>query len=454
MINGIGKKVLMLGVGGISMSGIAQILAKNGHIVLGFDKTPTEIFDCLKANNIECYKDGEKEIDTDYDTLIYTVAINEMDERIVEAKRLGKQIITRAMALKFIMEEYECLIAISGSHGKTTTTAITANILSSIENFTAHIGGQLNESGSSLMIRGDRGCFLTEVCEYNRSFHQVFPDIGVILNTDLDHVDTYTSKDEIVDAYIKFSNNIKPDGVLIINMDDANAFEIIKKTHKNKKIITISLKNPLADYSVSEIKGNSSGVEFKIAKYGKFFHQFRFYRRGEHNLYNAVFGIVIADCMSIELEKVEQGLESFKGVKRRFQEIGKLNGARVIIDYAHHPKEIEKIIQEAKMMTKGKVFACFQPHTYTRTRYFWTEFIKALLEADSVIMYPIYAAREKPIKGVSSRRMAEDIRRMGGICYYARSFHEIITYLKYFLKPNDIVLVLGAGDIGNIRLFD
>lgn len=454
MINGIGKRVCMLGVGGISMSGIAQILARNGHIVFGFDKTPTEVFDALKTHGIKCYKDGTMHCGEDFDTLIYTVAINENDERINFAKNHSKNVLTRAEALKLIMNEYSTLIAISGSHGKTTTTAIAATLLNSLDNFTAHIGGVLNSCNTSLILKGEKGCFLTEVCEYNRSFHQVFPDIGVILNTDLDHVDTYASKDEIIEAYIKFSNNIKPDGTLVINIDDESAFHIIRKTKKDKNIITVSLKNPLANYYLDDVKCDKNGTAFTVFKNSKKFYEFRFYRAGEHNLYNALFSIILADIVNIEKSEIKRELESFNGVKRRFQDIGKLNGARVIIDYAHHPHEIEKIIEEAHYISNGKVYVCFQPHTYTRTKYFWTDFIKALLGAHNVIMYPIYAARENPIRGVTSKRMAEDIRHAGGVCYYATSFDEIKTYLKYFVSEDDIVLILGAGDIGNMRLFD
>lgn len=314
MVNGIGKNVCMLGVGGISMSGIAQILVKYGHNVVGFDKTPTEVFDVLKSCQISCYQDGQTEFSMDFDTLIYTAAVNEEDYRIVNARKANKQILTRAEALKFIMDEYQMLVAISGSHGKTTTTAITANLLKSLKNFTAHVGGVLNENNSSLVLQGEKGCFLTEVCEYNRSFHQVFPDIGVILNTDLDHVDTYQTKEDIVEAYIKFSNNIKPDGMLIINIDDDSAFDIITKTNKNKKIITISLKNPLADYHIGKVVRTNEGVEFEVFKYGEIFNVFRFYRLGEHNLYNALFGVVIADVMGAREEDIERQLADRKSV--------------------------------------------------------------------------------------------------------------------------------------------
>lgn len=454
MIKGIGKRVFILGMAGISMSGIAKILAQAGHQVVGCDRTPTAVFEELESLSVCCFKDdGKPGLDLNYDTLIFTSAMPKTDKRIKMAVENGIVVLSRPEALNIIMKDYEQVVAVSGSHGKTTTTGLISSImLKGSENITAHIGGVLARENSSLVIKGKGGWFITEACEYNRSFLDMSPTVGVILNMDLDHIDTYFSKESIVDAFLEFSNRICDNGKLIINIDDENAFDLISRTKKNKDIVTVSIKNPLANYYIENKIEKKGEMTFELLHDGVFVDVFKFSRTGEHNLYNVLFAVVTALECEVPLNLIKNEISFFEGVKRRYQKIGKINEAPVILDYAHHPAEIEKIILEAKREASGKVFAVFQPHTYSRTKYFWTEFIKTLMGADNIIMYPIYPAREKQIIGVSSRRMAEDIRKLGGQCYYARTLDEVETYLEYFVKQEDIILILGAGDIGNFSV--
>lgn len=448
MVNGIGKKVFILGIGGISLSAMAEILKSFGHEVKGFDRVESTITTRLEADGIPFVEQAKNSI-IDADTIIYTGAIREDSPELIVAKNLSKQILTRADALSLIAESYKTVVAVSGSHGKTTATAIISSILSKTCNhFTSHIGGELVESGLNYEIKGEPRLFVTEACEYQKSFLTLKPTIGVILNLDLDHTDTYPTEDDLIGTFIEFSNNIT--GTLVINKDDRRAQRLILETAKAKKIVTYSLQEKNADY-YAEVVSSNSGQAFDVYFHGKKIGEYIFPRGGKHNIYNALVGIIVAKILNIPDAQVKNALLDFKGVKRRYEKIGEINGAPVILDYAHHPAEIEKVIIEAKGETQGKVFAVFQPHTYSRTKSFWSGFVKSLCLADSVVTYPIYPARERQIRGVTSERLAEDIRRLNHICYYNDSKEEILTYLGYFVKPEDRVLILGAGDIEKFR---
>lgn len=449
MISGIKKRVFILGIGGISLSAMAEIMLKNGHIVAGYDQTPSHITKRLEKKGIFVIYDEKRlqEINS-FDTVIYSSAINENFVGLKLARSLGLQILSRAEALELVSLSFNKVIAVAGSHGKTTTTAIISTIFDLYGlNFTAHIGGEVVGYDSNLIYRGTE-MFVTEACEYKRNFLHLDPTVGVILNMDLDHTDVYSSQEEITEAFVDFSNKIKNDGVLIVNLDSVDAEKLLNLTNKNKKVITYSLKNVNADYFVNDWSCGEK-IVFSVRNPQNQIKQYVINGFFEHNIYNAVASIIVAEVFGIK--DCSLGIERFKGVKRRFEFIGNINGADVILDYAHHPTEIKKVITSTKKHTNGKVYVLFQPHTYSRTKSFWSEFVKSLAEADSVVLYPIYSAREKALVGVTSKRMAEDLRKLNKVCYYNESLEEIRTYLGYFVNSDDIVLVLGAGDIEKFR---
>lgn len=449
MIKGLKSSVYILGIGGISLSAMAEILLSHGHKVAGYDKTKSHITQRLEELGISVIyeENGLSEINS-FDTVIFSSAIDEKFVGLELARNLGKQILSRAEALELISNSYNQVIAVAGSHGKTTTTALISTIfdLGGVE-FTAHIGGELVGYNSNLINKGEK-VFVSEACEYKRNFLHFSPDIGVVLNMDLDHTDVYGSQEEITNAYLDFSNKIRKGGVLVLNLDSVDAEKLLNRTKKNKKIITYSLKDKNADYYVNDW---SCGEKLVFSLKTPVGNSKPYLIDGffEHNIYNAVASIIVSEVLGVK--NIAEGIENFKGVKRRFEFIGKINGADVILDYAHHPTEIKKVIVSTKKRTKGKVYVLFQPHTYSRTKSFWSEFVMSLSEADSIILYPIYPAREKPLIGVTSNRMAEDLRKLNKICYYNESLVEIWTYLGYFVKKEDVVLVLGAGDIEKFR---
>lgn len=450
MINGIGNRVFIMGIGGISLSAIAVILKKNGHIVCGYDQTESETTKNLQQLGITIA--FKKVFSEEYDTVIYSSAFSDEDALLTEFRNKNIQVICRAQALEIISKDYSSVVAVAGSHGKTTTTSIISSSLKKAgTDFTAHIGGVLKEWDSNVIIGEKRELLVTEACEYKRSFHHLNPSIGVILNLDLDHIDIYQGEDEIVDAYIQFAENIRLKGCLILNIDDKNAIKIIDKLAKKIKIITYSIKSNLADYYIELVEENNGRVKLSVNTKTGLKEKFEISFSGEHYLYNFLASFIVLNELGIEINKIKQGFLDFKGVKRRNEVIGNINGSEVVLDYAHHPVELDRVIKSTKARTTGKVFVVFQSHTYSRTKFFWKEFIASLSNADSVVLYPIYPAREKAIKGITAKRMAEDLRRIKTPCYYSESLDKIITYLSYFVSKEDKVLILGAGDIDKIR---
>lgn len=446
MVSGIGKRVYILGIGGISLSAIAKILKSEGHIVFGYDKTCSKTTQRLQDCGITVFYELKYE---DCETVIYTSAIDDNIPLLNQYKINGVDVKTRAKALRLIADNFKTVVAVSGSHGKTTTSAmINSILLSSDANFTSHVGGEMADSGENCFIQG-KDIFLTEACEYKRNFLELLPNISVVLNLDLDHTDCYPKESDLIDAFKIFIDNTKD--VVVINKDDNRTKMLLAKISKSKKVVLFSLKDETCEYFAEYKYLKNVGFEVYVKHYGECVGRFIFKLSGEHNIYNVLASAVVCFLLGFSEKDIYKGVIEFCGVRRRFEHIGFINGARVVLDYAHHPREIEKVILQAKSFAEGKVYVVFQPHTYSRTKAFWGDFIKSLGKADSVVLYPIYPAREKPMLGVTSERMAEDLRRMKKVCYYNNSFSEIKTYLSYFLKNNDIVLIVGAGDIENFR---
>lgn len=442
MVENFGKNVFILGIGGISLSGIALILKNKGHEVRGTDKVRSKLIENLEQNGVKILESTRKGV-LWADTIIYTSAIPNDSSDLLFARGLGKNVLTRAEALAKIADEYNTVIAVAGSHGKTTTTGMLADIFDECGlDLTAHIGGILKKNNSNIICRGKNELFVTEACEYKRSFLTLNPDIGVILNIDLDHTDTYPTIDDMVDAFVEFADNIR--SCLIINSDNIYSAEVISRTKKNKRIITYSIKDKSATYYALV---NDDQKHFELMTGGRSLGVFESVRHGEHNIYNALVSLAVVDILGKELIQAKKTISCFDGILRRHQKLGEINGAPVIMDYAHHPAEIEKEIAEARAETDGKIYVVFQPHTYSRTKALWGRFVESLALADSVVLYPIYPARETKIRGVTSERLGKDLRSIKKSCYYSDDLFGIYTYLGYFVTNRDIVLVLGAGDI-------
>ena len=435
-----------IGIGGISMSGLAEILISKGFKVSGSDNKESELTDALSSEGATIYYGQRAEnISDETELVVYTAAIRQDNPEYAEVVRRGIPTLTRAELLGQLMRNYEIPIAVSGTHGKTTTTSMISMILMQAElDPTISVGGILKEIGGNIRI-GNTGYFVTEACEYTNSFLSFFPKIGIILNIEADHLDFFKDLDDIYSSFRRFAQLLPEDGILIINRDIQN-YERITSDLKCK-VITFSLSDSEADYSAENITYNELGAARFTAKGIKGSNEYELKVPGDHNISNALAAIALSEVLDIDNKYIAQGLAGFVGTDRRFQLKGKLGGVTIVDDYAHHPTEIAATLKAAKKYPADRVICVFQPHTYSRTKAFFHEFADALCGADLVVLADIYAAREKDTLGMSSEDLMEEIRDKGTECYYFPSFDEIENFLLQNCIHGDLLITMGAGDI-------
>ncbi len=434
------KKVHFIGIGGISMSALAKILIANGAEVSGSDITPTPLTKELedmgaKITIPHCYEAVENP-----DIVVYTSAIKEDNPEMCAARDKGIALVERAAMVGNIMRGYENAVAVSGTHGKTTTTSMMAYTMISAElDPTVMVGGELDILGGNLRI-AKSGYMATEACEYCRNFLQFAPTVGIILNIEADHLDYYRDLDDVIDAFSSFSALIPKDGVLVINGDDESC---IKASESAKcPVITAGIKK--GEYRAENISYDKFGYpSFDVVRGGKKIMRLTLNVVGEHNIYNSLCAVAATLTMTDNAEAVKKGLEKFTGTKRRFEKKGEVNGILVVDDYAHHPTEIKATLEAVSKIQSGKVWCVFQPHTYTRTKTLFGDFVKALSKAENLIIADIYAAREKDTGLVSSKELADAI----GTAENISGFENIADYFIKKAQPGDIILTMGAGDI-------
>ena len=441
--------VHFIGIGGISMSGLAEILLKENFTISGSDSKPSAltahlvnlgatIFFPQKAENII---DG-------VDVVVYTAAIHADNPEFAEAVRQGLPMLSRAELLGQLMMNYKIPIAISGTHGKTTATSMLSHILLEADTDpTISVGGMLHTIGGNIRV-GHSDIFVTEACEYTNSFLNFLPKIGVILNVEEDHMDFFKDIHEIRESFHKFAALLPQDGALIIHKN-IESIETIT-TGLACPVITYS-ETQDADYSAKDIvfdeRGNAS---FDLYRRNVLADHIILSVAGKHNVSNALSAIAVADLLEIPMEVIKTGIRSFTGTDRRFQYKGETNGFTIIDDYAHHPTEIRATLTSAFHYPHREIWCIFQPHTYTRTKAFFHEFAEALSLADHVILADIYAARETDTLGMTSEALAEEIRKIGGDAYYLSSFEEIEKFVLKKVIHGDLLITMGAGDVVNI----
>lgn len=442
MFKGVSKKVFLIGIGGISMSALAVFLSSRGHIVSGSDEVLSHITKRLERFGITVFEKHHAQNVVDFDCVVYNAAISQDNEELAEARRLGKVVISRSELLSIISKSFATTIAIAGSHGKTTTTAmVSAIMIDAGRKPSIHIGGEYEKIHGNFFI-GDDNIFITEACEYKDSFLGIKSDVSVILNMQPDHLDYFGTFENMLSSFKKFSKNCVK-GVVIVNADDENALCL---DDSNRKIYYSCEKK--ADFEARRIYSNRNGCfSFDCIENGMFFGRFHLSVKGRHNIYNALAAIAIARQFGINFYQISRSLYEFYGVGRRFEQIGFVNGASIIHDYAHHPTEIKSNINLAKIITKGRVICIFQPHTYSRTRDMFDGFVKSLSIADIVGLYPIYPAREDPILGITSEKLSSVIRESGTTSVYLESFEECFEFISKNAKIGDTVLIMGAGNI-------
>ncbi len=443
-INNNKSKVHFIGIGGISMSGLAEILITNGHTVSGSDAKDSPILNRLKTLGAKIYIGQSKENISDVDLVIYTDAIAKDDEELNQAISLNIPTIDRASFLGSIMKNYKNSIAVSGTHGKTTTTSMLSTILNHSEvNPTILLGGQLKDIGGNVRL-GSRDCILTEACEYKANILKYFPTMLILLNIDEDHLDYFKNMDHIVDTFKQYANNLPEDGYLLINADDPNHKEIIQST--KAKVYTFGINTP-SDYKVENIRYSESGFPtYDLKIKGKYIKSITLKVMGLHNIYNSLASIGAAHIYGLDIDEIIKNLDFYDGVDRRLDFKGNFKGARVIDDYAHHPTEIRASLNALKQTkSTGKVYCIFQPHTFTRTQILFDSFSESFYDADQVIITDIYGAREINNGAVHAKDLANAVRDTDSI--YLETFEDIKVYLREKINSDDLIITMGAGNI-------
>ena len=441
--------VHFIGIGGISMSGLAEILMKEGFTVSGSDNKESSLTDHLTDKGaVIFYGQKASNIIDGINVVVYTAAIHEDNEEFMEAKRQGLPMLSRAELLGQLMTNYDTPIAVSGTHGKTTTTSMLSHIfLAGDMDPTISVGGILKAIHGNIRV-GSSGLFVTEACEYTNSFLHFFPKISVILNIDADHLDFFKDLDDIRHSFRLFAELLPEDGTLVINGDIENLSYITDGLAC--RVVTFGREASL-DYSASDIQYDEQGnASFDLIRHGIPSGHVTLSVGGEHNVYNALSAIAVADLLGVSAETIQEGLLSFHGTDRRFEYKGEFNGITVIDDYAHHPTEIEATLKSAAHYPHRELWCIFQPHTYTRTKALFDEFAQALSHTDQLILADIYAARETDTLGISSEQLARAAASYGCDAIYLPSFDEIEKYVRDHCQSGDLLITMGAGDVVNI----
>ena len=441
--------VHFIGIGGISMSGLAEILMKEGFTVSGSDNKESSLTDHLTDKGaVIFYGQKASNIIDGINVVVYTAAIHEDNEEFMEAKRQGLPMLSRAELLGQLMTNYDTPIAVSGTHGKTTTTSMLSHIfLAGDMDPTISVGGILKAIHGNIRV-GSSGLFVTEACEYTNSFLHFFPKISVILNIDADHLDFFKDLDDIRHSFRLFAELLPEDGTLVINGDIENLSYITDGLAC--RVVTFGREASL-DYSASDIQYDEQGnASFDLIRHGIPSGHVTLSVGGEHNVYNAPAALALGDLLGIDIETMKKGLADFSGADRRFEKKGEIGGVTIIDDYAHHPTEIEATLKSAAHYPHRELWCIFQPHTYTRTKALFDEFAQALSHTDHLILADIYAARETDTLGISSEQLARAAASYGCDAIYLPSFDEIEKYVRDHCQSGDLLITMGAGDVVNI----
>ena len=441
--------VHFIGIGGISMSGLAEILLKEDFRISGSDNKESALTDHLTNLGATIFY-GQKasNIIPGIDVVVYTAAIHDDNEEYQEAVNQGLPMLSRAELLGQLMTNYNTSVAVAGTHGKTTTTSMLSHILLSGEKDpTISVGGILKAIGGNIRVGGPE-VFVTEACEYTNSFLPFFPKLGIILNIDADHLDFFKDLDDIRRSFCKFAGLIPANGTLIINGEIPNLSEITDGLEC--RIITYG-NDPAFDYSAARISHDELGeASFDLVRHGETIDRISLSVSGDHNVSNALASIAAADLLDVSLAAMKDGLKDFHGTDRRFEYKGEVHGITVIDDYAHHPTEINASLTAARNYPHREIWCIFQPHTYTRTKMLFQEFVDALSHTDHIILAEIYAARETDTLGISSKDIADALNRRGCDAYYFPTFNEIQDFCMEKCQKGDLLITMGAGDVVNI----
>ena len=444
------KHIHLIGIGGISMSAIAETLKNWNYKVTGSDLNQSGITDTLQSNGIPVVIGHDLENPKIADLIVYSAAINDNDPELVLARENNVPIIDRGNFVGFLTKLYKEAICVSGTHGKTTTTSmISICFVNAEKDPSIEVGALLKEIDGNYRV-GNSDYFILESCEYKGNFLKFHPNTEVILNIDNDHLDYYKTFDNIVTAFKNFACLLDENGLLVTNADDKNclALKDITKAH----FISYGLENSNADFTAKNITFDDDGFPtFDVYKNGEYYTTLELSVAGNHNIYNSLACTAVCDYYGIQKEVIYSSLKSFTGANRRLEFKGMLpNNVVVYDDYAHHPTEIKATSAAIKNKKYNKSWVIFQPHTYSRTKLLLNDFAESLSGFDNIILLDIYAARETNTLDISSKDLAKKLEEKGKNVRYMPDFDEVVAFLKSNVSQNDLILTLGAGTVTNI----
>ena len=437
--------VHFIGIGGISMSGLAEILLENGYKVSGSDMKSSAILKRLENKGAIVNIGHDKNNIGDADLVVYTDAISKDNPELLEALEKNITTVDRGTFLGQLMKLYKNSIAVSGTHGKTTPTGMLSVIFSNSSlTPTILLGGELDQIGGNVKIGNDE-VLLTEACEYKGNILKFFATIGVILNIDRDHLDYFIDLNHIIETFSDFAKQIPEEGYIVANNDDENVKKALKKARCN--IITFGINNK-SNYMATNIRFNDKGFPiFNLIVDNEETFEVSLSIMGIHNVYNALAAIAAARICGVPMELIIDSISQYTGTHRRLEYKGNLKGASIIDDYAHHPTEVKATLSALRNTSKGRIICIFQPHTYSRTKALLKEFSNSFFDADKVIIADIYAAREKDTGIVHSKDLVNELVKNGVDAEYLGTFEEISNYIRNIVSEGDIVVTMGAGDI-------
>ncbi len=438
------KRVHLIGIGGCSMSGIAQILQSQGHIVTGSDRESSQFTDHLRSLGVTVYIGHRSEQVGNADLVVYSAAIKPDNPERAFAREHGIPELERSVALGQISERFARVVAIAGCHGKTTITSMLAHVNEKAGlDATIHVGGYVDLLDGGVRVGSD-SLFITEACEYVESFLTLCPTIAVINNIDNDHLDYYHDFDHIVNAFFRFMSLLPPDGLVIGCIDDPHVERLLRVI--DRRFVTYGLAR--GDYHAADVAYDENGFpSFTLVCHGVPTERIALSVPGTHNVVNALAVYAVVDALHAPLNAYTDAIRSFTNTKRRFELLGTKNGVRVYHDYGHHPSEIAATLEAASRVPHGRLFCVFQCNSYTRAHTLFCENVTCFEHADEVLVPDIYPGRETDTGLVHATDMVDAINRATHNAKYLGSFETIRDYLLEYAKEGDMVLTVGSGDV-------
>ncbi len=440
------SKVHFIGIGGVSMSGIAELLLDEGYTVTGSDANNNSYITHLKNRGIEVIIGQSASNITDQDLFVYTDAVNDENEELIAARKTGHPCVTRGQFLGALMRNYPNSIAVSGGHGKSTTTAVISRILLGADvDPTILLGGSQDEIKGNVRM-GESNYFLAEACEYMGNIRYYFPQIAIVLNIAEDHLDYYKNLNNIIDTFGKYMDNLSETAVAIVNADDENCKPILNRVKGD--LILFGINNDNADYNATDIHYDEEGHPvFNIHFPDGLVEEYHLSVLGDFNVYNMLAAVAATDITGIPRDMIKNAVESYETMHQRMEYMGKFDGAKVYVDYGHHPTQIDVTLKALKNITKEKLYCICQPLTYNRLKSLLKQFSEVFYAADKVYVVDIYTSRESKDDTIHSKHLVDLLNKNGVDATYLSSFKDVKNEIKGKITPSDSIIGFVTGSV-------